>query len=165
MHETLLQSYKEHRQELLAFLRKRLPDSAIADDLLQELYLKLERYSTEKVIAMPRAYLYRAANNLVADYFRQQARLQKKQELEFDNAVEERTPDRILEQQQRIRLLAEALTELPEKCQQAFRWHRVEQLAKTEVAERLGVSVNMVEKHIRKALEHCHRRIFEAQNE
>ncbi len=62
-----------YRAQLLRFLRARgARDSA--EDLLQDLWLKLDRLEAEGPIADPRAYLFRMADNLMYDRTRAVAR-------------------------------------------------------------------------------------------
>ncbi|MEM8498261.1 MAG: sigma-70 family RNA polymerase sigma factor [Pseudomonadota bacterium] len=158
MDQDLLAAFEQYRGELQAFLRTRLDSPELADDLLQDLYLKLDSYTVSKKIQAPRAFLYRAANNLLADHFRTQARRDAKHQAAADpadEATDERTPEQIALQRERLRLLQRAVTALPDKCQQVFRMRRFEELEKEVIAARLGISVNMVEKHLRKALSEC----------
>jgi RNA polymerase sigma factor (sigma-70 family) len=52
-------------------------------------------------------------------------------------------------------LLYAAIEALPPKCRQVFIMRRFHDLSQDEIARRLGVSRNMVEKHLRLALERC----------
>lgn len=63
------------------------------------------------------------------------------------------------EQQQRLSHLAAALAELPPRRREAFVLHKFDGLSQVEVAERMGISLSMVEKHIASALLHCKRRL------
>ena len=51
--------------------------------------------------------------------------------------------------------MAKAIEQLPNRCQQVFILSRLHGLANGEIAELLGISRNMVEKHIIRALLHC----------
>ncbi|MGH8547062.1 MAG: sigma-70 family RNA polymerase sigma factor, partial [Methylococcales bacterium] len=62
---------------------------------------------------------------------------------------------------QKLEILDRAVAELPPKCRQVFLLRKVEQLSHAEIAERLGISRSMVEKHLHRAMMHCRDRIFE----
>ncbi|MGC3506795.1 sigma factor-like helix-turn-helix DNA-binding protein, partial [Pseudomonas aeruginosa] len=64
-------------------------------------------------------------------------------------------PGEGFEQQQRLSHLAAALAELPPGRREAFVLHKFDGLSQVEVAERKGISLSMVEKHIACALLHC----------
>ncbi len=51
--------------------------------------------------------------------------------------------------------MARAIEALPKRCQQVFVLSRLHGHPNGEIAARLGISRNMVEKHIIKALLHC----------
>ncbi|MNR33176.1 putative RNA polymerase sigma factor FecI [compost metagenome] len=46
------------------------------------------------------------------------------------------------------------MRELPEKCRQAYVWHRLDGLTQVEVAARMGLSLNTVERYIMRAMRH-----------
>ena len=56
---------------------------------------------------------------------------------------------------QRLRAFAETIAALPPRCREAFVLSRFEGLANGEIAGRLGISRNMVEKHVMRALLAC----------
>jgi RNA polymerase sigma-70 factor (ECF subfamily) len=46
------------------------------------------------------------------------------------------------------------LLQLPLVCRQVFLWNKIEGYSQREIAERLGLSQSMVEKHMKRALTH-----------
>jgi RNA polymerase sigma-70 factor (ECF subfamily) len=52
-----------------------------------------------------------------------------------------------------------ALAELPLNCRRIFIWQKIEGLTQQEIAERLGLSKNMVEKYMIRALRHLRERL------
>jgi RNA polymerase sigma-70 factor (ECF subfamily) len=67
--------------------------------------------------------------------------------------------ERSLLDRERLKRLEAALEELPLRCRQVFVLRRIDGLPPAEVAERLGITVNAVAKHVRIALRHCHARM------
>ena len=55
--------------------------------------------------------------------------------------------------------LQQALEELPLPCQQVFAWHRLEGQTMGEIAQRMDLSVSMVEKHMARCMRHLHIRL------
>ena len=60
--------------------------------------------------------------------------------------------DRVVAGRQEMELLMRALEELPPRCREVVRLRKVEGLSQREVASRLGVTVNTVEKQTSKGI-------------
>lgn len=162
--QTLHAIFDVHKEALRGYIGKRVHDATMVDDVLQDIFIKLQSLKVED-IKYPKAYLYRMANNLIIDEQRKQSRYIH-QTPSDDNPSEnhlepqeQRSPEAILNQAQHLTVVTNALKELPEKTRDAFCLLRLRQLDKRDVAEQLGISVNMVEKHVRKALEYCQMKI------
>src|SRR3546814_10147821 len=54
-----------------------------------------------------------------------------------------------------LQTLEAAVEQLPDKCRTVFLLSRIEGLSNAEVAQRCGISVKMVEKHLAKAILKC----------
>jgi len=161
----LTQLYQELRGELLRFLIARTGNPAEAEDLLQELWLRV-RDAAPGPVANGRAYLYRAAQNLVLDRLRE-ARRREARDRDWSDIQAETVPgDRVDPQPQAldtliaredVEALRAAIAHLPEGAGRAFRLHKLEGLPHAEVAARLGISRSGVEKHIAVAMAHLRR--------
>src|SRR6187455_387865 len=75
-----------YRPDLRAFLSARCGDPAEAEDLLQELWLKVAGVPSGP-IANGRAYLFRAANNLVLDRVRARHRAMRRDRAWLDEGA------------------------------------------------------------------------------
>lgn len=69
------------------------------------------------------------------------------------------SPEHELERKQLLTLLVQAVQELPPECQEAFRLHKLEGLSHEEVARCMGISRNMVEKHMIRAMLYIRQRM------
>jgi RNA polymerase sigma-70 factor (ECF subfamily) len=139
---------------LLRFLTRRAGFQD-APDLLQEAYLRLLRHSERETIADPEAFLHAAAINLVKDHLRRRKTERKYLDFERDaesEPAQNALPDARMETEGRLKLLLQAVNQLPPRCRQVFIMRRFEDLHQEEIARRLGISRNMVEKHLRLAL-------------
>jgi RNA polymerase sigma factor (sigma-70 family) len=155
-------AFREHRPALLRFLRRRLGNEADADEVAQEAYLRLLRYSGQPDPGVQKALLYRIAINLAGMRARQaashhSAAHQSLDELPLESAAA--AHDQQLIDQERLNLLMSAIQSLPDKCRQVFVLSRFHDLSYAEIALRCGISVKMVEKHISKALAVCRLRV------
>ena len=159
----LMQIYQESRGELLRFLTARVGDRAEAEDLLHDLWLRIQ--STDAgPIANGRSYLYRAAQNLVLDRARaRQRRLIRETSWSGhgDDRAEPADPRADIEAAIAARedaaALVAAIAKLPEKAGLVFRLHKIDGLPHAEIAARLGISRSGVEKHIATAMTHLRR--------
>jgi RNA polymerase sigma-70 factor (ECF subfamily) len=139
---------------LLRFLTRRVGFQD-APDLLQETYLRLFRLAEHETIAEPEALLHATAINLVKDHLRRRKTERKYLDFERDADAEpapNALPDAWMEAEARLKLLVQAVHQLPPRCRQVFIMRRFEDLHQEEIARRLGISRNMVEKHLRLAL-------------
>ena len=60
---------------------------------------------------------------------------------------------------QRLRLLQAAIDDMPPRQREAFLLYRYDELRCEDIADRMGISVRAVEKHLQLALAHCKRRV------
>jgi RNA polymerase sigma-70 factor (ECF subfamily) len=149
-----------YRQPLTRFFRRRTGSDAEADDLTQEVFLRLLRHPDASSIDNPEAFLFRTAVNLLRDRARRaHTRAQGLSELTLRlDGVEGLSPQRVLEGRQSLDRALRALGELDVRARDAFMLHRLEGLKYAEIAELFGVSVSSVEKYVIKALAHLARR-------
>ncbi len=154
MQNELTKTFDAQKNALRQFFSSRLSDTGIVDDLMQELYLKADGMGS-KDIAYPKAYLFRMANNMIVDEHRRTAKLPQNSDIETDAIPTAISPERSLSAQEQLEVVTKALNELPEKTQMVFYRMNVNGMTKVEVAESLSISVNMVEKHLRRAIQYC----------
>jgi RNA polymerase sigma-70 factor (ECF subfamily) len=155
--DAIREFYARHRRALLAFIVGKVGRDA-ASDLLQDTFVRALRYERIDEVADLRAFLRATAANLSRDYVRRRAtegRHIAQDDGDDDPPSAEAGPDALLETSQKSARLLAAVSALPPKCRAVFVMRRFEDLSQQEIAERLGISRNMVEKHLRLALERC----------
>jgi len=155
--------FAEHAGALQAFFRRRVQSKADAQDLAQEVYLRMLRVSDQEAIRNPVLYLYTVANNLAKEQVVLDRRRASGVDVEEAESHEQlqRLPtfDVELDQAQRTERLLVVLKQLSPKCQAAVALRFTEGLSYREVALRMGVSAQMVKKYVAHALVHCRRRM------
>lgn len=144
------------RPELVRYLARRLGDFAQAEDLVQDLWLKLaQRPAHAATPRNLRAFAFHAAAGLLANHLQKQAvraRLRSETLAVLWRVTDEETPeDRVLGEEALARMDV-ALAALPARTRQILLWRRQEGLGQREIAERLGISRTAVEKHMRRAV-------------
>ena len=145
-------------EELFRYFVHQVKDPHEAQDLVQETYGRvLATAAAGEQIENLRALLSGVARNLLIDRHRQmQVRQHTSDDLLADMpAPASAEPEACYAGRQRVHLLQAAIEGLPLRCRQAFVLHKLDGHPQAEVAARMGVSVNMVERHIMLALATC----------
>lgn len=160
--DPLLEIYLERRANLVRFFAARTGSMARAEDLAQELYVKLaSRDLTSVPVENPVALIYRVATNVMLDQVRGDARSVAREaawrhvahlSVGGEDIALEPAADDAAASRQRLRQLVDAVAELPPQMQRAFRVHKLEGRSHAETAQIMGLSVKSVEKHISAAL-------------
>jgi RNA polymerase sigma-70 factor (ECF subfamily) len=158
MQETVLtRAFFEYRHDLIAFLKHKLKCAATADDLCQDIYLKLRRVDDPGAIENCRGYLFMMAANLVSDRVRIEARrlsLLNEGHEAVRPAGQERTPEDVVVARAEIAYLNRAVARLPEMSRTIFYANRFENRTQRQIAAQFEISISTVEYHIRKVLDH-----------
>lgn len=148
---------EEMRPQLERFMLARGCDAGEVDDLVQDLFLKVEDLRSGP-IASPRAYLFRMAANLVLDARRGRRRQQSRDDgwararfgLDLDSTPDPSPEDIAISRDLFARVEA-ALAAMPARTAEVLRLYRLEGLPQKAIAERLGLSLSAVEKHLQRA--------------
>ncbi|MBW8812630.1 MAG: sigma-70 family RNA polymerase sigma factor [Caulobacterales bacterium] len=139
--------------------------SADAEDLLQAAFVRMQEYARRQPVENPAGFLVRTAVNLSIDAARQQA---SRGELlmaasDLGEVVDDQPlQDEVLQVRKRLEDVKRALAELSPRTRDIFLMHRIDGLKYREIAEREGVTVSAVEKHIAKAVLHLSQMADEA---
>lgn len=148
---------RKHQTELLNFFRGRVMRPQDAADLAQESWSRMMHYRLD-TIASSRGLLFTIARNVLKNHWRWSALRQIEQSTDFTElevSSEAPGPERHLQAELDLKALEAAVIALPPKCRTVFLLSRIEGLSNAEVAQRCGVSVKMVEKHLAKAVLAC----------
>jgi len=152
--------FREHNDALLRFIAAKLGSTQEAKEVAQEAYVRLLGLTHREAVSYLRAFLYKTAANLATDRLRERARRAGfMSSANVELAVFEISPERQIEGEQALERLREGITELPEKCRQAFLLYRLDGLRGHEVAARLGMQERMVWLYIARALEYLRSRV------
>ncbi len=129
-----------------------------AYDVVQDALLRYMLVRMSKPIATPHAYLRSVAASVLTDHWRENDRFRSLPETELlDIAFIQAgrfspSPEQLAELQQRLEQVQRVLNALPPRCREVFWMFRIEGLRQADIAEQLGISVNMVERHVIRAL-------------
>lgn len=170
-HDGLQVAYGVHRADLMRLLMARVGDRTEAEDLLQELWLKV-RQNPAGPVQNGRAYLFRMAQNLVIDRLRERQRRMERERRWSDETTDfatsgiepadrRKTVEEALLDREEIATLTSAIANLPEGARRAFELHKIQGLSHAEVAEALGISKSGVEKHMAVAMKYLRRALLD----
>jgi RNA polymerase sigma-70 factor (ECF subfamily) len=150
-----LRSVLPHEPALRAWLSTRRLPGLEVDDVIQETYSLVAARERFDDIQHPKAYLFQTARSLVVRHVRR-ARIvsfQALEEMEDDIFPDDRpSPEQACTDRDALRRLAQAIAALPPQAQRALILRRVHELSQREIARRMGLSENTVEKHIARGI-------------
>jgi RNA polymerase sigma-70 factor (ECF subfamily) len=154
---TLTAEFLRHRAMIARYLRARGAGES-AEDLLQELWVKVVAVPIEADVADPVSYLFRMAHNLMLDRHRTERRRGDREHRyhmvsDLTGAAHDPAPapDRVLIAKQRLAEVERVLTSLGPRTDYIFRRHRLDEVPQRDIAAELGITLSAVEKHLQKA--------------
>ena len=156
--------YQYHQAELLAFVSSRLGGIEEAEDIVQDVFLRLLQNTSPIIEGTLHALAYTIARNLITDFFRrkQWAAKYSMQYLDYKQAI---TADdeaaRPLSVHEMTAFLERGLLRVPEKCRELYRMHIYDGMQVSDISQQTGENYKSVEyrlgiarKEIRKFLRH-----------
>jgi RNA polymerase sigma-70 factor (ECF subfamily) len=145
------------RQSLARYFARRLRNASDVDDLVQEVFARVVSRDSTTPIGHLGKYLHQTAASVLADYARRRSARRAEAHVPFDPALHGETdfdPERIVAGKQDVATATAALLSLPERTRRIFLLRRLDGVPAREVADRLGISVSAVEKHMVRAARH-----------
>ncbi len=169
--QRISEAVKREQSRLRNFIRRRVPDSRDAEDILQDVFYELvEANRLLMPIEHVTGWLFRVARNRIIDLFRK-----KKTESFSDAAVVDEDnelmqlenllpspdagPEALYARNVLLEELELALDELPEEQREVFVAHELEGYSFKEIAAETGVSVNTLLSRKRYAVLHLRERL------
>lgn len=149
--------FKSHYVKLTLYANKFLNDIPVSEEIVSEsLTFLWEKRGTIVIKSSITAYLYKMVQNKCMNYLKhlqvenEYVNYMIKNRLIDELPEHDTNPYQEKELAEQIRL---AIDTLPEKCKLVFEMSRFEYLKNREIAEKLNISQNTVERHITIALE------------
>jgi RNA polymerase sigma factor (sigma-70 family) len=160
------------RRPLMSFFLRRLHDREEAEDLTQEVFLRILGRGDGVPVENPEIYIFRIAANLLRDRARKALTHRQGEHASLDASaaefadsgrltpglVEDRGPERVLLSQESLMEAMRALEELGPRTRDIYMLFRIEKMKQRDIAALYAMTVSAVEKHIAKAGVHLSRR-------
>lgn len=143
--------FTQYHTELKRYVAQKFGDASDAEDIVQDAFHNLLKVEKVDELENPRAYLYQSAHNLALNRIRK-IKYQESYASMQHSEEEARSPERFAQARSDLSAVQEKLSELPEKCREAFILHRVQAKSYQEIADELGVSISSVEKYLMRTM-------------
>lgn len=156
--QTLLGAFEKHRNALKHFIARYLNNHHDIEDVAQESFLRAYRAGMDTTVRDPKSYLFRIAKNVAVS----QLRLKSRQITDY---IDDKTHNEFLTEnftleddaiaRQQLGIHCEAVASLPPQCRRVYIMRKVHGMTHREIADRLGIALKTVEKHLYKGVEGC----------
>lgn len=152
--------YRDQNGKLFHFLRRRVGREE-ASDLTQETFTRMFRAGAFERVENPRAYLFRAARNLVIERARPGPRKENCLFLLDEGRDAPSCPEQAwaMEASDLRRCLRRAILAMPARTRRIFLMHRLRRQTYQEIADEIGIKVPAIEYHMMRALSRCRKAV------
>jgi RNA polymerase sigma factor (sigma-70 family) len=126
-----------------------------AEDLVQEVFLKLQLSKSAKPVTNVEGYLFATARNVLIDYIRANKVSKSASHDVWSDTIggaDPLSPERIAIGQQEYQRVLQAIVNLPPRARQAFELHRFEHLTYQAIGDRMGINKDSVKDLMHRAL-------------
>jgi RNA polymerase sigma-70 factor (ECF subfamily) len=153
----LVASYDDLRSRLA----RRAGSAELADEAIQDTFLRLSNATGIGPVRDLKAYLFRVAMSIVSNrrVAERRRRTVSESDAMFEMADDKPGPDRVIEARSEIGALKRVIQELPARRREIFMATFVDEVPLRETAKRFGVSVRTVQVELKQALVHCAMRL------
>lgn len=151
-HQALVDDYaREYGSALRNYFLKKGVQPATANDLTQNVFLRLVARESQNEIRNPRGYIMQTASSVWSDYWRRRKSKPDRDHTEYEDS--EHSPEsfdaeRVLEGKEDLNLAMDTLKSLPDRTRQIYLLFYVEGVRRKELASLLGISTSAIDKHL-----------------
>lgn len=155
MDSAIMTAWGKLHDDLKNFVYKKVKDKATSEDIVQDVFLKVQANSgqlkdSEKIAS----WIYTIARNTVMDYYRKNARVVKPVDVDWENNKQEFN-------ECVANCLSIFLNSLPEKYRVALQLTDIENLSQLELAERFNISHSSARSRVQRARKMLHDKLNE----
>ena len=144
-----------HEGDVRKWIKRFGANGVDEDDVIQEAYCRLAGLGGAEQVRSARAYFFTVARNIILEQLRRGRVVHIDNVAEIDRlhiVDEEPSPERRFSGREELARVRRLIAELPERCRTIFTMRKVQGLSQREIARRMGVTENVVEKEVAKGL-------------
>jgi len=163
--------FNDNQKKVINACYRMVNDIETAEDITQEVFIKvyssINQFRGESQLS---TWIYRIAITKSLDHLRAQKRkkrmailkyLSSDDEHQIDiEAPKDQNPDVIIDNNERMKVLNDAINTLPENQRVAFSLSKYDEMSSKEIAEVLSISVSAVESLIHRAKKNLEKRLY-----
>jgi RNA polymerase sigma-70 factor (ECF subfamily) len=154
---------RKHMPAVRRYFRRKGFDHADCEDAAQEVFMRLaQRKGVASEVDKFESYLFATAASVAIDLQRKAFVRSAGLHETYDEALHATIgygPEELLDGREALGIMIRALKELPMRTRTIFVLARLEHMKQAEIAARLGVSLNTVEKSLHKAIAYLGERV------
>jgi RNA polymerase sigma-70 factor (ECF subfamily) len=152
--------FYKYCQPLINFAFRYVQDTPIAENIVQNVFLKIWSSRTKLDSSLNiKTYLFTAVKNQALKHLRH-VKVEKSSIVDLQLSVDPvKTPENAWKEKELIASVQQAIKELPEKCRIIFSMNRFDQLTYAEIANILKLSIKTVETQMGRALQFLRKRL------
>lgn len=143
--------YAQHRGEIVDFIAVRLTDADEAEDMVQDLFLRLLRgHQLITPVTLP-CLVYTMARHSIADYYRRRRVREEFEHYLIKNTDSIGEIESIISARMLMERMERTLARLPEACGRIYRLHIYDGLEVSDIAQQLALPYKQVENRLGQA--------------
>lgn len=136
-------------EKLKAFIMSKVHNEAVADDILQESFIKIHaKIDSLKDETKIQSWMYQITRNLITDYFRSIKKTQQTTILQEDNKEENDSEDFMSES---IQDMINMMEELPSEYCEALCLTELKGMSQKQYAEQIGIGYSAAKSRVQRA--------------
>lgn len=156
----IFKAFLENEKAIRRYISRFCQRKQDIEDFTQETFLKGFAAEMRSEIREPKAYLFRIAKNVVLADIRKNKRkptgfLEDSGGADIIIDEDQLAADDLMDGRRKLVVFARAVANLSPRCRKAFLMRRVDGLQYKQIANRMGISVSAVEKHVTTGLLKC----------
>ena len=145
------QIFRTHYEVVTRYIYYKCGDLQQAEDIVQNVFVKLWKLCATVSFSKVKAYLYRAANNSFLNE-KEHEKIVLKHLKKVTPTVDHESPEYVMQMDEFHEKLKRAIASLPQKEREVYLLSRIENKTYTEIAEMTGLGVKAIERRMSKAL-------------